>query len=559
MNRTTVESKMLLFKEARHSVIIWWLSLLGLIILTLIHTSLFTARMWTAWDQSFLFLQQREAYDGVISGPSLWPNIALRLFPFFDLTRFDHSGWAVFILTYVTAIISASTVYFLSDKQERKKTDLVKYLFVFLLFLWPLTFGTLSNQSHVIWGTAVVGSLCYVPLQAFCCTLSLCFALLAVEDSNRLFWLYIPFSAFLSGLSLLIIPPGGVGCSILVFLLLIGYKYKYWYKVTLLFFLGFFLSMACVHFFVCPLPLAVNEMFSNATSLTSTSYGFVQLLILYCHCFRDGLLSALIVGGALYFTSKISHQLLGTIVYTILVLIGYYYFKTFITPAWLLFWGVAIALRRRDLSLKTGLLIIWPFVISLGTNWSVSSRMLCFSASWLFLLFDSCRFKIWRALPSLALTALLIVVGVAETSHYKRVVGTERFCTGSRNVALLSLSSKQRAFFEESKHVLDQYDYCPDSSVVFALSPDLCVCYAFDSKLSTLAYSDSRYIASDKSKMIAPDFLFLSSYDTLVIGGSLREASWGWPEEFDSYHVPAPDDYTDDRILFCRSRLLKEQ
>lgn len=545
-------------KRVKSPVILWGLLLLGLFVLTLIQSNFFTARMWTAVDESYLFLMLRGAYEGIVNGASLWQNIAIRLFPFFDLTRFDHSGWAVYILIYITAVISACTVFLLLDGGNRKKCEVVKYLFVFLLFLWPMTLGTLSGPPHVVWNTGVVGSFYYVHLQTFCCTSALCFSLLAVKNPKCTYWFLVLLSAFFSGLSLLIIPPGGVGCCILVLLLLIGYNYHVWYKVFLFFLLGILLSMASVHLLACPLSSAFNEMFSYANRLTSTSYGAIQIIMLYGHCFRDGLLSALVVGGSLLFASKISLQWLSTLIYTVLTLIGYYYFKSFITPAWLLFWGVALVFKKKDLSLKTIILIIWPFVISLGTNCNISGRMLCFCASWLFLWSSSTRFQ-KGILPAGLVISFLIIFAIIETSQYKRNVGTECFSNGNRNVELLSLSTKQAAYFEESKRVLDQYGYCPDSSVVFAFSPDLCACYAFDSKLSELAFDSRRFLVSDKSRIITPDFLFLSSYDTLVIGGSLREASWGWPEEFDSYHVPAPDDYTDDRILFCRSRLLKEQ
>ena len=109
-----------------------WFSLIFFIVLCncVVQCALFDSGFFSKADEAYCLIKCRDAYDNIITGKSQWDLIAVRWFPYFDLTDKVSSCWSAFILLIATAFNATLSACVLA-----RKNMIFKYLSIFLPLL----------------------------------------------------------------------------------------------------------------------------------------------------------------------------------------------------------------------------------------------------------------------------------------------------------------------------------------------------------------------------------------------------------------------------------------
>lgn len=534
--------------------LLYWLLLIILIAITLVHLFTINVGFCTAWDEAYFLIKLKEAYEGsFITGKSQWNLLAIHWFPYLNLTNPIHSRIAIYLCELIGAVIATFTC-----AQVFGKRDILKYFTLsYLLFLQVDT--TYAGES-----------LNYVPMQALLLSSALCGVVLYWHSvkQTRIIWM-IPTGIALGMAFFVIMPSSILLIGSIVLLLLLK---KDW-KAILSLVGGILLAVLYVHIFVCDLSQINKAMQFTATYFTKSGYRYspwdiiVQLGLLA----RDGLLCLFICAGICFLSKKLyTHSISIAGIFMLLAILAYSHYQ--VRPQTsvsliILSFIIVIATEAKDLRMGEGkivehvyslLLISYPLIASIGTNTYIGSRMICFGIAWLFLFYDKIDTynTTMQKLPFIAIICVLLVSHIAPTVNHIKANSSARFEKGNQDFAQLVLTDDQANYLNNVWDKMNEHGYVSDSSVVFTTEYDWSTVYAIDAKLSSNFYQKRNFLFFPKEDMLKPDFIFMCEWDKMEIGEALHKMPWGWPQEFDSVFIGSPEGkdfpWDADRWLYYR-------
>lgn len=546
---------------------LYLLMIIGLAVLTFMQVSTIRFGFFTAYDEAYFLLKLQEAYDmSCITGKSQWNLIAVHWFPFWDLTSKFYNSLAASILMWFSTILVTITSCVLFDKKR-----VVKYFALSWLFLFGLG-----------------DSMQYVSMQTTVLTWALCAFMLFYK--SEIPWkktLFAILCGICLGFSLFIIIPAALvllACMALV--ILISYLGN-WQKAALYIgsgIVGVLLTCFYMHVVVCPLSDILDAMLFTATYIGKSGYHYdgASFVLQYGLFFRDCLFVILAFVGAYWLSKRIDNKWLGGIAYVAMILVyTHYQVKPLISPSMFAMSIPLIPFLFGDLqnfkwsNLKKAetwfylFIFAYPLLASFGTNTALSGRIHCFVSAWLFLWFEY-EYKHpqedYRRVYAAVL--LLFIIPLSETyKAYMNRDDSHHFTRGNKYFAEIALTEKQADYFNKVYDILEDYNYQPKQSAVLTACYDYCCLYAFDAVNAANYHQVQNFAYFPKEKMIAPDFIFLCKWDSIVMAKDLEAMPWGWPGEFDKYYVgtPEPDGAPwanhpelETRHLYCRKSLKKQ-
>ena len=548
-----------------------WMYLLmifGLVVLTFMQVSTFRFGFFTAFDEAYFLLKLQEAYDmSCITGKSQWNLIAVHWFPYLDLTSKFNSALAASILVWISVIAVTATSCILFDKKR-----VIKYFAIAWLFMFGLG-----------------GSLQYVSMQTAVLCWALCaFMLYYKSDVPLKKSIFAVICGIFLGFALFIIIPAALALLVCVTLLIIITHWGDWRKIVLYLgsgIIGVLLTCLYMHIAVCPLGNILDAMLFTATYIGKSGYNYdgASFVMQYALFFRDCLFVILVFVGSYWLSKCIKNKWIGGIAYVAMLLIySHYQVKPQISPSMFMMsiplipflfgnltnfkWNV---LRKAETWFYL-FVFAYPIIASLGTNTALSSRIHCFVSAWLFLWFEY-EYKQPYEDYRRVYVAVLILFAMPLTNvvkTYNNCDDSHHFTRGNKYFAEIAITEEQADYFNRVYDILEKYNYQPKQSAILTACYDYCCLYAFDAVNAANYHQVQNFAYFPKEKMIEPDFIFLCKWDSIVMAKDLEEMPWGWPEEFDAYHVgtPEPDNASwvihpelETRTLYCRKSLKTEE
>jgi hypothetical protein len=541
---------------------VYLLMIAGLLAFTFMQVSSFRFGFFTKFDQAYFLLKLQEAYDrSCITGKSQWNLIAIHWFPYLDLTYKVNSCLASSILSWISVIAITVTSCILYGKKR-----VVKYF----ALSWLLLFG--------------VGGLdlSYIPMQMVVLVFALCSLMLFKK--REVVWkkcLYAMICGISLGLALFIYILSALVLVVCVASLIVIMHWKEWRRMLLYIgsgVAGVLLACLYIHLVVCPLGDIYEAMLFTSTYIGKSGYGYdsVSMIIRYGLFFRNCLFAIIAFVGAYWLSKRFERNWIGGIVYVALILVYcHYQEKPSVTSSMIMMsmpllpflFGKLPDFKWADF--KRGdtwfylFLFVFPFIGPLGTNTGIGTRMTCFMAAWLFIWFDNenryPQVSYRRICAAVMILFAMPLSGVYN--KYNKSDNSHHFTRGNKNFAKIALTEKQADYFNNVYDILEEYNFQPKKSAVLTAIFDYCSLYAFDAINAANYYQVHNFSYFPKDKMMEPDFIFLSKYDSMVMAKELKEMPWGWPEEYDKYYVDTPESSHSDletRNLYCKKSLRKE-
>lgn len=558
---------------------------ISLIVLSILMLDTFKYGFTTIFDQAYMLLKLQEAYDGsYITGKSQWNLIAIHLFPYLDLTDKSSSYLAANILNWITILIGAITASILFDK----KRAIMYFAIVFLVFFQN------ANQGM---------GLSYVTMQgAFLCW-AICFFMLFVNLSNDI-WkcVFAALTGIVLALSCFTILPGALAVSACIFVLIIWMYYnqpsRLW-KYLLSGIGGGLAVLIYMHFAVCPLNDIWDAMVDTSKFFTKgNKYDAMSMFIMFAFFFRGFMLLIISFTGIYYLSQRFEHKLVGKLFYIMCgVILVYYcnrisnvvYIEAFTAMATLAFIPYLFSSDLRFARIEWAnprtyyylFLFLFPVIAVLGTNTEVYHRTYLFVITWLLLFFQQ-TYKLPRnKYGELLITVMLffvipcsanitssipIAMRYLLTTH--KQINSYHFDKGNSNFAKIGINESQYTYFQEIDSILNEYNFVPHQSTMFAMVYDYTNIYVFDAVNASRFHNAFYFPYMDTSGQDAPDFLFICRLDSLHISKNLENTHWDWPAAYDKYVVGSPEDPSlsewyntpafSTRYLYCRRSLRKD-
>lgn len=538
--------------------ILWWFLAGVLAIICILRMSLFDKGFFTFYDDAYFLLKAKEVGEGVITGKSQWNFIAVKWFPYWDLSSKVLSNMAGYVLVLAAAINAA-----IASAVAFGKNGFIKYLAICALVLLP-----------------EAGQITYVTLQSFLLCASISAFLVYWKSDNR--WLrfgMLLIAGFMAGLSLFVIMPGGfltlAYYAVLVLILNRGKIYRGIAELGVGLG-GVIICLAYMHNCICPLDKIVEAMRFTASYFTKTGYHYdpFSFAVAIGLFLRDCIFIFVFYIGAYYLSKKVrlnGFAWIGGAMYLLLVFVYIHYQKKPVISPAMFFSSVIIlpalferwtlekcwtALISNDSHVRI-FLFCFPLIAAMGTNTALSSRITCFLVAWAFLWFNRNMDTKWYV----TLAAILIMLLPLAKGTYDSFKDNENrvyFTRGNKHFAKIAITEKQKDYYDKVYDLVTEYGFKPDSSVVFTAMFDYATVYAFDAKLSSNFHQVNNFLYWDANSMLRPDFIILCGWDELVIGDKLKTVGWGWPEDFDAYKMGTPEvtvlqsAQIEQRTIYCR-------
>lgn len=534
--------------------------LLLLVILSLLCVARFTLFDYgfqTFYDDAYFLLKAKEVKEGVITGKSQWNFIAVNWFPYMDLSSMIQSRMSGYILMLATVLNAtiASIVAF-------GNKNCLKYLAVCLLLLLPKA-----------------GQMSYVALQTFLlCTSVSAFIIYWKKENIWLKYGMLLVAGFMAGLSLFVIMPAGLltlAFYVIILLIMNGRRYIQSLKEIGVGIVGVVLCVAYMHLCICPVDKIVDAMRFTASYFTKTGYGYDFLsMCSYIGLFvRDSIFVIVFYIGAYFLSKKVvcgKFAWIGGLVYLVLVFICFNYQKKPAISPYVFFSSVVLiplafecenggfkAMLSKDTIMRL-FLFCFPVIASVGSN-TFSFRVACFIVAWAFLWFEQKEETKWYVALA-AILAILVPYTLKTVNTLNNRDDRFHFTRGNKYFAEISLTEKQKEYYDNMYDLMSDYGFKSNSSVVFTALFDYATVYAFDAVLSSNFHQTNNFLYWDTKDMLRPDFIILSGWDEKVMGERLRTMGWGWPEEFDAYGMGTPESRVQNfsnaekRTVYCRKK-----
>lgn len=376
-----------------------------------------------------------------------------------------------------------------------------------------------------------------------------------------------------------IIVSGVVVTTAMLFLIVYRFwnRWKEMLSVLGIMLLGGILTLAWVHFFAVPL----TEVWANITdigaAITKLNRGYdpISMVVQMVLFMRDLSLCILTVVGINYVSQKIqyhSYRWIAGFVYVVLFLMyAHYQTKPQVTVSMLLavVWVQAYLAkydaRKEKIAWKNifqfehvsnAFLIVFPFLAVLGTVVYIGLKMTWFIIPWVFLAWriGFAEERNIRRAEVLFVISMLMIVPSIQTL---RSIDTSQKTIESGMFTGMHLTPAQAEHFELVDSILGEYNFEKNKSIVFSTQLSMAtVCY-LEAVPCGFYFEATSFLAHLSDKTPVPDYIFMNDFDHTVAAETMRQAGWGWPEEFNKYYIGSPDienvgGYTTHRWLYCR-------
>ncbi len=126
----------------------------------------------------------------------------------------------------------------------------------------------------------------------------------------------------------------------------------------------------------------------------------------------------------------------------------------------------------------------------------------------------------------------------------------------SEAIADRYITQEQYDYFDKVYDIVYQYGFERGKSVIYSTQLDAMTVVVLGADFCGPYFQPMDFNAAWQREDKIPDFLFLSEYDKDVSDETLRNMTWGFPEDFDVYYVGTPEThqtgYSTNRWLYCR-------
>lgn len=525
----------------------------------------------TFYDEASFLLSLQDAKNGIISGGSQWNHLAVKMFPFIDLTLKSNAYIINLCISLIAAVLLSVVTGFVHVRSYGIQHRFETWVCYFGVYLLVMMLFINDNQEFT-----------YVSLQMLLFAIAL--SLFVISYSFRSLWkrrICRLMLGMVSVFSVFVILPSGICMLCCWALLIIIMEWKNPKEIVfqlLLFLIGVFFGLLLFHFCVANLVNVVEKMRETASSITTLhrGYDFTSFVSNICYFIRDFVMCFMMVIGAWFVHMKIANKgslwrWLGYGLFLLLIITIYVYQKKPVFTESML--CMAIAAIPVFLTLTSGwtedynrrkvyvvFLFCFPLIASLGTNLSIGNRIGCFLFSWVLLYEELCheqRRNIDRV--GLYVIPIFVVIMLSQIPMIKSLVNDENAFQMKHNntpMSCLYLKSIQVEFLDKVIDICEDYQYNPDSSIIFGFNEDLAALYVLGAKKRINPYGIGDFLYDHQySHITQPDFIILPKRWINILKDSDR-CFWSW-EEYDVYDIgtPNPVDYLDtDKQIYCKKK-----
>lgn len=576
-----------LMKKDLLYVIIVWLSLFAVVSIYFSSFQALNLDLSTMYDEGWYFLQLKKCNLGIFdNGLTQWDVIASKVLGKSICSNILYLRYAKFFLKILTlsSFFTICIIYFRRKQLIKKKIDYV--VFFVLVFL----FGSLTLGGQVI---------SYNYLQEFYLLNIIALFLLSTTMSRLMsrIMLFIVMG-FLFAFAILTTFPSAVMIFMSIFVLLYLFHEKALKKVFFDFatvLIGILLGFVVYHFNFLSLEIVLDNITQTAAVITKVKRGYDinTFLVLIGFYFRDLLIHFSLLIGAYLIASllgKATKSIIGALFFLVFLSIfivylkkPYIYVSTLIIFPVVLIWYDRInavdkvnwkRILNFDIAIKI-FLFFAPLLSSIGTNIPLSSKMLFFVSSWsilfVFELLKTEEVKANRKLNYFLLFIPMFVIYLFPLiSSTKKLVFSNKESLPkelfsydkSKTIRGMEITQKQFKYFQLVDTIFTKYKFDSKKDYIFSLNFDMMTIAVFDARPTVMHLLPNDFLSSDKSELKAPDFIFLTEFDSINIYSTLQSLKWGFPNDYDRYAVGTPEEsssiFKTDRVLYCRKVIKKD-
>lgn len=506
-------------------------------------------------DEAYFLMKLGDAYNGIIDGTSQWNQIAIKIFPFLNLTDKLQAYTASFILCIIDCVLIISATMILSPNRS-------KMWFLIVVCTLALYGG--------------FGDFTYVNLMVLFLICSLTLFLFILKTENQVLCLILAVgTGICSVFAILTILPGGMLVLAAYAFMLLVYYWKEWENLIIVYFggvLGIIIGILVVHFFVTDIFSIYAAMKITAATITQAGRGYdpyTFILQLYI-VLRDWGLTILIIGSLYYVLVKSQNkykQLSFPIAILWLgILLTYSYFCRKLHSTQTLICSIAI-LVPWFMQLKAELhpmkvnwkqqvlyvfLLLFPLMASLGTNLHLGRRMAAFVFAWIYLYFiylqpkqqtNESQTKFGKALLGLSLMAWLVPAIELVNPVVTKIKGEYAYFQPDYKspISDVKLTRQQVEYFYRVDSILETLRFQKEKSTILAFDEDRATCYALCCQCAILPYGPGDLI-SNPAYHQQPDFVIMADWekDFFIKPYSDILSKWRLEEIYDTINIGSP-------------------
>lgn len=506
-------------------------------------------------DEAYFLMKLGDAYNGIIDGSSQWNLIAIKIFPYLNLTDKLQAYTASFLLCIIDCILIIGATMVLSPNRSKMWLPIIVF-------------------TMVLYGG--FGDFTYVNLMVLFLICSLTLFLFMLKTKHQVLrLLFAVGTGISSALAILTILPGGLLVLAAYALTLLVLYWKEWKNLIIAYIggvLGIGLGILLVHFYVADVSSIYEAMKVTAATITQNGRGYdpYTFMVHIYIVLRDWGLTIMII-GSLYFLSvrvqaKYKQLALPMAILWIGVLLTYSYFwrKLHSTPALicsiaiLVPWFVQLKddLQPLKINWKQQILyvflLLFPLIASLGTNLPLGLRMGAFVFAWIFLYFIYLQPKLQtnklhnefgNVLLVLSLLAWLVPAIELVNPVMKKIKGEYAYFQPDYKspIADVKLTRQQVEYFYRVDSILETLHFSKEKSTILAFDEDRATCYALCCQSAILPYEPGDLI-SNPAYHIQPDFLLMADWekDYCIKPHSDILSIWKLEEVYDTINVGSP-------------------
>lgn len=545
----------------KYLLLIFPILIVGLYILRF---SLLKSTLDTSYDEGYLFLKLQSTLQGNIEGKTQWTTLVKSIFG-------EKASSNLMLLRIIRFFTHLTTVFLfvIVSVLYLKKKNILRTFQQTLLFICIAFLVGLVNSDGII--------IAYNQLQEFFLIGMLCCFLIALQSnlqSNLKVDLIMSFIiGGLSLLSILTILPSGVLISFFIISFILSKNFEN--KKNLLFHvislvLGFIFSAILFHLFVADLLLVFDKMSETARIVTKLNRGYdpLSFFLAIVFYFRDYYFQiATLFGLCLIFfliaklSSKVLRNLLYVIYFVFVVYLQYHLGNKKIQLPYttlLSFPLIAIFVLKlmdyKTIELKrifnfnilfNLFLFFFPLIASIGTNLTLSFKMMFFLLPWSLLLYElkdslSVNNGNFLKVKCLIVFFVLILVRPQIYAIYNTIRDKNALAytfNKEKPISNFNIPKAKKEYYDKVYNIMKNYNFVNNDHILSTYYNNMTI-VAFDAKPCGVFFApDDFVLESQNTNFEQPDFMLLSDYDVKVMNSTLQQLDWNFPEAYDRYNV----------------------
>ena len=516
------------------------------------------------YDEGQHCLSIQKAMNGDVEGGSQWATLITCVLG----NNICSSVLALRVIGLILPLFTAIFFWLLTKNNRETAIAKLSYLIMILFFLTPCLGGIV---------------ICYNEISQFLLVLSCGFLykMYYNESKSKTYVIWAMLLGAVIMLSFFVILPSAVviGFSSLILIVI-----KYWkdkknmLSSFLLMFLGACLIVLLFNFCIVDLETVFGKMSETAKTITKVSRGYdpLSFIIKILLFLRDVFFCLITLVGILFVSYEIRKRgaVLLSSVFCIAAIFVYWYWQknpalTISMLMMVLWWqfiirkiivdGVETIKISKD-AIFNIYLCVFPLFAALGTNVYLGGKIMWYLIPWALLFWrlnshnedNTCIFK-KETIAALSIILLIIIIPTIKTIDFSEKRVERGMFRG------MYLTNEQYNHFSKAENIMSCYSYKRGSSVVFSTQLSMATLCYLEAVPCGSFFQPMDFVAQSNKEMESPDFLFLTQFDEKIAGETLKNMSWGWPEDFDKYYVGTPEvvavPYSTERWLYCRKSL----